>query len=140
MWQRIQSIYLAFIVLLSSILWLLPMASKADVPFEAGFEGSLASATLALSLLLIVALALFTFLGFRKRKRQMQLALALAGSAMLPYLILGWWAWQETKSTFGEIAWSVSVALPAVCALLALLARNAVAADERLVRAADRLR
>lgn len=91
--------------------------------------------------LLVVAapLILVTIFAYKNRKRQARLCvlnivLCLAWVAV--YAVIGWVVGVEKMAFRPELA----AALPVVAVILLVMARNGILADERLVRAADRIR
>ena len=158
--QRIQSVYLLLASVLSVVGLCLPVAyivvGRGDMTLEASVMErvynlwvsnasesgySLTTWPLFVLLLAAAALTLYTIFAFRNRVVQARLCLFIS------FLLLGWHlvfavfsqvlvdalAGESFQPAFGAF-------LPFVALLLTVLARRAIIADEKMVRAADRIR
>lgn len=90
-------------------------------------------------LVLTATLILLTIFAYKNRKRQARLCvlnilLCLAWAAA--YAVIGWVVGVENTTFRPELG----AALPVVAVILLVMARNGILADERLVRATDRIR
>ena len=90
-------------------------------------------------LLLAASLNLYTIFLYKKRMRQASLCLVSILVYFVWYITLVVYSRQvfSDASDF-HLVWSD--VLPAVCIILNFMARKAIIADEKLVRAADRIR
>ncbi|GGZ46140.1 DUF4293 domain-containing protein [Mesonia mobilis] len=134
--QRIQSIYLLLVVLLSAVgVFLLPLWYKED-----------GSAVLALDQLTTLAffgvsavLALITIFLFKNRKLQFVLGRL---NIILNFILLGFFVyWSQALP--GEMQISekgIGMLTPVLSIVFLVLANKAVKKDEALVKSADRLR
>lgn len=89
-------------------------------------------------LLLTNSLQVFTIFDFRNRKRQIKLC-------TLAFLLLLGWCGVYAYFTFCafegyDLHRNITAILPVVSIVLVLMARQSIAADEELVRSADRIR
>ena len=150
MLQRIQTLFLLVIAILSALLFILPFEHINSSETSYSLSLNPASFTVAIKSMvyLPVALnsgtaliALVTIFLFRKRTLQMKLSILVAllsilllGSFFLfDYLILP--QGHEAVSSYTFVAF-----LPLVNAALALLAKRYIKKDDDLVRSADRIR
>lgn len=152
--QRIQSVYLLIAAICSVVCLSLPVGRYVSdgllsatmynlwiVSADASGR-SFASAPLFVILLLSAALQVYTIFMYGNRKLQMRLC---SFSALL---VVGWYIVYAVMSMLyggdaaakAEFSPAISGALPAVSVILTVMARMAIRADERLVRAADRIR
>jgi O-antigen/teichoic acid export membrane protein len=79
-------------------------------------------------------LSLATIFDYRRRPRQARLCIVTMAVTLLWYVLL---------AAVGQVpaeALDISVCFPLVALILVLMARKSILADEKLVRAADRLR
>ncbi len=156
--QRIQTIYLLVAVVLSVIcmfmplgefsidglavareynLWLLNIDDNAS-----GHHFTFVTSPMFAVLLLSSALACYAIFAFRNRVAQARFC------QFSVLLIVGWYILYavyghilgDTDGRTSDFAPSWAAVLPAMSLVFLLLARRAIMADERLVRAADRIR
>lgn len=152
--QRIQSVYLLLSAICSIVCLSLPVgryvsdgllsATMYNLWIASAADGSrmLTSAPLFVILLLAAAVSLYTIFIYKNRKQQIRL------SSFSSLLIVGWYVVYAAIAMLcggadaGGAVFSPSVygALPAAALILNLMASRAIRADERLVRAADRIR
>ena len=155
--QRIQTIYLLVAAICSVVCLSLPLGRYVDDGLltaklynlcimqmggaEHGF--SFAAVPLFVILLLVVVISLYTVFMYRNRKLQMRLC------SFSSLLVIGWYiVYAVLAKLWGgsidvtslSFAPGVGAALPAVALIFNLMARRAINADEKLVRAADRIR
>lgn len=92
-------------------------------------------------LLLSVAIGVYAIFGYRNRKAQARMCLFSSMLVVGWYVLYTVYAFMLTPAE-GEAHFSMCwpAGLPLVSLLLYILARRAILADERLVRAADRIR
>ncbi len=90
-------------------------------------------------LLFASSLSLYTIFLYKHRKRQAALCLVSMVACMLWYVALAVYSKQVAPDAASfHLVWTD--VLPIICAILNLMARKSILADERLVRAADRIR
>ena len=90
-------------------------------------------------LLLAASLNLYTIFLYKKRMRQASLCLVSILVYIVWYITLVVYSRQVVSDASDfHLVWSDVV--PAVCIILNFMARKAIIADEKLVRAADRIR
>jgi len=142
--QRIQSVYLAIIILISSVLVIyvpLWVTNKTEALFvyQSFTEKEIPIISIAASFIIVTVLALISLLNFKKRKSQFMLNrlniivnLYLIG-VLLYYLL----------NLSGEIVISkkgIGSFIPVLNIVLLALANKAIQKDEALVKSMDRLR
>lgn len=155
--QRIQTIYLLVAAICSVVCLSLPLGRYVDdglltaklynlcIMQMGGAEHvfSFAAVPLFVILLLVVVISLYTVFMYRNRKLQMRLC------SFSSLLVIGWYiVYAVLAKLWGgsidvtslSFAPGVGAALPAVALIFNLMARRAINADEKLVRAADRIR
>ena len=156
--QRIQTVYLWLAVIFSVVALCLPIGTV-EVSGQTALGGSQTVATvynlwvvgngacrfvtfpLFVLLVCAAALACYAIFGYRNRMSQARLCLFVS------FLLLGWHVVYAVYSRVLAVpadgqSFSVSLAaaLPFLSLVLCVMARRAIIADERLVRAADRIR
>lgn len=156
--QRIQSLYLLFVALLSVLTFFFGLyeASAASVSVEVETTSTLIEpvesenqSTTHFGLLVLAAVnsvfPLFIALQFNHRKRQIKLCSALMVT-LIGQIGLGFYRIEavqndvlEPLASF-EHAYQPGYFFPLASILLVILARRAIWKDEQLVRSADRLR
>ena len=149
--QRIQTVYLLLAAVVSSICLFLPLGHFEPAAMGVGYRLfnfyeldanhhiSIRVLPLFVILVMQVVLSIYTIFKYTNRKRQMTLC-------TLSVVLLV--AWYGVLVLFGYLLgheghtfhpqWTVS--LPIVSCLFVLLARRSIVSDEKLVRAADRIR
>lgn len=150
--QRIQSVYLFLAVVLSVVCLCVKIGMYTAGGMvvlreynlwtvDADGAYSLASWPLFVVLLLSAAVGVYAIFAYRNRKSQSRLCLFSS------LLIVGWYVLYAVYSQFladasaeAEFTPSLTAVLPFVSMAFYVLARRAILADERLVRAADRIR
>ena len=151
MWQRIQTVYLFLALVLTVICLCFPVATfhMAELGnyvvmtnlWEATSDGtrSLSVWPMFVVLLLTCPIAVFAIFLYKKRMLQARLCvynilLILVWMALCAYYVFA----TQPESCHLEMAFTA--ALPAVSLILYILARRGIIKDEKLVRAADRIR
>jgi len=155
MLQRIQTIYLLLTVILTSLMFFLPIAGLQNVQegiiyelnykglFELNASGSTFVANvwmLTALMVMIPLLALITIFLFKKRFLQIRLIVfnivLMAGYYGMLFIYL----WQYGKSLSAKLFVEIPSAFPLVCIILNILAIRAIGRDEALIRSLNRLR
>mgnify|MGYP001051474190 CR=1 FL=1 len=134
--QRIQSVYLFIVVLLTAVL-------PFFVPLWSTEEGnSIFAADQLLALCFLSASALLAFITiFLFKKRQLQFVLGRL-NIILNFILLGFFVYWSL-SLPGEMQISekgIGMLIPVLSIVFLVLANKAVKKDEALVKSADRLR
>lgn len=131
--QRIQTIYLLVVALVSGVLpFFFPIDHK-----ESLFKTL--TTTIAVLFPLVAVLALISLVSFKNRKKQFVLNRI---NILCNLILLGVLAYQKLKSS-GESDISVKgvlVLVPTISIVFLFLANKAIHRDENLVKSADRLR
>ena len=140
--QRIQTVFLALIVILFVVLNFVPvlgyefMHGAMEWKVLSGIPGFLAGDAV------IALLALVTIFLYKNRKRQMRIC--TAGMLLGILLPLGFWLISLLYTNAGEVRiivhYGIGFWLTLANPVLFFLARRSVKKDEELVRSADRLR
>ena len=152
--QRIQTLYLLLVVVLTGLALWLPLVDftvGADTCTLTAFglkdaAGITLLPTVYLGVVLVAAclVPLVTIFLFRRRLLQIRLCVVemvlLLGSLVMEgvYYFLSWRVFSDL--TFHTQGFKPAIVLPLVCLLFAYLAARAIFRDELLVRAADRIR
>ena len=157
MWQRIQTLYLALIAILSIVMCFQTtaymMAESTGAIYQFKFPGVVTASGdtymgmffLYLLLFIIAALAVLTIFMYKKRKLQIRLTI-LNILLMVGYYALLFWhvfvAKARLESEGIAVEWHLNIAFcfQLVNIVLAVMAIRAILKDEALVRSADRLR
>lgn len=140
--QRIQSVYLLLAAILGVIAYFMPFAVAGSDTMTlsnvSALSGEVASAQifpwLLFSAILLTSVAIFLF---KKRKVQIQVS---AGAAMVYLLTGSLFLILADRFTHLKIDFQPWIALPFLSAFLCYAAVRGINKDEKLVRAADRLR
>lgn len=149
--QRVQTVYLLIATICSVVCLSLPVGRFVSdglltssmynlwIVNADGSGRSFASAPLFVILLLSAALQIYTIFMYGNRKLQMRFC------SFSTLLMVGWYiVYAVMAMLYGgdaaQFSPAISGALPAVSVILTIMARMAIRADERLVRAADRIR
>ena len=153
--QRIQTVYLLIIVILSSLTLFLPMVSfmPKDIDLQPLYElkqmnlvgtgdvySNLTTWTLFVLTLCIPIVALITI--FLYKKRTLQISLTVANMILLVgyYVLLAIAIWSISDRLNADCHLHFTVIFPLINIILAYLALRGIAKDEALVRSLDRLR
>lgn len=149
--QRIQTLYLLLIVILSSVVAFYPVAGlisqTGGVKYVLDFKGissaqEFISNTWALSAIAVAVpvIALTTIFLFKKRLLQVRLTIfntvLMAGYYGLLFIYL----WQAGKHLEADWYLEMIAAFPLVCIILNFLAIRSIGKDEALVKSLNRLR
>ncbi len=148
--QRIQTVYLFCAALLSAVCVFLPLGTfvNGDVSTELTCnmfaEEMTSGRTLAAVILFLILFhsamfSVLTIFAYRNRKSQMLFCRAIAGLLACWYIVYFVFAHvlADETATFSP---SLGAILPALSIVFILLALRGIKADEKLVRAADRIR
>lgn len=153
--QRIQTVYLLIIVILSSLTLSLPMVSfmPKDIDLQPLYElkqmnlvgtgdvySNLTTWTLFVLTLCIPIVALITI--FLYKKRTLQISLTVANMILMVgyYVLLAIAIWSISDRLNADWHLHFTVIFPLINIILAYLALRGIAKDEALVRSLDRLR
>lgn len=150
--QRIQTIYLLIVTLLTGIVLFLPTAdfySLQNGIFELNYKGlieekgELIFSTWNLTLLVAVILLLSFISIFFYKKRILQIRLIVFNIVLMLgyYALLAYWIFKIKASLENtEVSLSLITSFPLVNIILSYLAIRAIGKDEALIRSLDRLR
>lgn len=150
--QRIQTIYLLVITILTGIVLFLPSAdfySLHNGVFELNYKGlveesgELITSTWTLTLLTAVILVLSFISIFFYKKRILQIRLIVFNIVLMIgyYALLAYWIFKIKASLEGtDVSLSLISSFPLVNIILSYLAIRAIGKDEALIRSLDRLR
>ena len=122
MWQRKQTVFLLLAVILGVVTLSMRFYSWA----------------MFIILLLASSIDLLTIFIYKQRMRQAALCLVSLFVYIAWYVALIVYSKQTAPDAAFHLSWET--VLPMVAAILTLMARKAIIADEKLVRAADRIR
>lgn len=150
--QRIQTVYLLIVTMLTGAVLFLPTAdfySLQEGVFELNYKGligengTLITSTWNITLLMAVVLLLsFTSIFFYK-KRILQIRIIIFNIVLMLgyYALLAYWIFKIKGSlTDAEVSLSLIASFPLINIILSYLAVRAIGKDEALVRSLDRLR
>lgn len=149
--QRIQTVYLLVVALLSGIVLFFPVADFYSLHgiFELSYKGLIGESGVQITsvwtlTLLISVILLLSFVSiFFYKKRILQIRLIVFNIVLMfgYYALLAYWIF-KIKSSLGEteISLSLIASFPLVNIILSYLAIRAIGKDEALVRSLDRLR
>jgi peptidoglycan/LPS O-acetylase OafA/YrhL len=137
--QRIQSVYLLLVVLLSIMLFFMPVYSVESV--EKPHDFKIVFSTLYVILNLVIAiLALITIFLYKNRNLQVKLSNL---NMLLICIFVGaifYFAPQAKIDIDARVNYAIGCYFPLVQLAFTFLAIRAIRKDEQLVRSADRLR
>ena len=153
--QRIQTVYLLIIVILSSLTLFLPMVSfmpkyidlqplyelkQMNLVGTGDVYSNLTTWTLFVLTLCIPIVALITI--FLYKKRTLQISLTVANMILMVgyYVLLAIAIWSISDRLNADWHLHFTVIFPLINIILAYLALRGIAKDEALVRSLDRLR
>jgi len=153
--QRIQTVFLSLVFILSLLFLFLPMGyiemSEAvfkvkpwglvsDMPASESNPATIQGMFIIILTAIIMVITIVTIVRFKKRLQQIQLGklniLLHVGLVVLTFFYLD--VFQNNYS--GSFSYGAAVIMPLVSMILILLANRAIRKDENLVRSADRLR
>jgi hypothetical protein len=152
--QRIQSLYIAVVVLLSTLLlygnivtFVGTDGAEREIRYSGLYEmsggaGIKSEPLLPLTILLLIVplLAFMTLIIFKKRRLQMRLAVLTMLLTIGTALLLGYYIFYVTTKFDAQIVFNIKIVFPIVSSILMYLAFRGILKDELLVRSYDRLR
>lgn len=153
--QRIQTIYLVAIVILSALVILFPVAELIDKAanqiYLVGFMGislvqpkgdSIESRIWALTVVSVVVplLALITIFSFKNRLKQIRLTVINMLFMVSFYVFLALYLWPACERLHADWHVRIVAVLPFINLILSYLAIGSIGKDEKLVKSLDRLR
>jgi hypothetical protein len=153
--QRIQSVYLTVILLLSLIFFTGSVFNCVDETGQAiklTLSGNLTDQSgqsfarvtslwpLTAILVFLALMSLVTILMFRNRKIQLKLALSVIALSSGLIITLGVYYYIVTHSFRLSIVPGLNMAIPVLAFVLSILAYRGILKDDRLVKSYDRLR
>jgi hypothetical protein len=149
--QRIQTLFLAAVVILSSLLLtgaLLVLDNGSGTMFTLTFLGVGEPGgnvlqrlwPLTVFIALVPLLALADIFLYRKRRLQMVVTLLVLLLSLITFIIGAFYVMMLNRKIPVEIIWKVRAVFPLLSAILAWLAYRSILKDELLVRSYDRLR
>jgi len=156
MWQRIQTVYLVFVIISLLAMLFMPVWAKEagnDIlviyPFSAGVVGETTTATsyfpyIFAGVLVVLAIIVAFYEIFRYKKRISQLKLGALNSLIITvalvlevYLIV---TAQNEWNPEVRGSYRTGLFMPAAAIIFNMLANRNIRKDERLVRSVDRIR
>jgi hypothetical protein len=155
MLQRIQTIYLLFIVILSGATIFSPLADLINttdhLTYLLDFNGvsliqstgkAVQSTTWMLSTFAAVfgIISLVTIFSYKNRVKQIRLSVINMLFMLGYYGLLLFYIWSASRGLNAEWHLHFAVILPLICLILNYLAIGAIGKDEKLVKSLDRLR
>jgi hypothetical protein len=153
--QRIQSLYLTFIVLLSLLFIkgaVLSFSSESGKVIKLTFIGRVTDSSgqifaqidniwiLSFILILIPFFSLFTLLIYKNRKIQLFLAMVLIGVSAALIIAMSFSAYFIIDTFNTTFIPGFKIAVPLLILIFSILAYRGILKDDRLVRSYDRLR
>lgn len=149
--QRIQTLFLAAVVILSSLLLtgdLLVLDNGSGTMFTLNFlgVGELGGNVLqrlwplSVFIALVPLLALADIFLYRKRRLQMVVTLLVLLLSLITFIIGAFYVMMLNRKIPVEIIWKVRAVFPLLSAILSWLAYRSILKDDLLVRSYDRLR
>lgn len=153
--QRIQSLYLLTIVVLSGFTLLTPVADfvnqSSGMHYLLGFKGiyllqsnstSFVSSTWALSVIsvLVPIISLYTIFLYKKRINQIRLSVINMFLMIGYYILLFIYVWFASQRLNADWSLRFATAFPLINLILNYLAMGAIGKDEKLVKSLDRIR
>lgn len=145
--QRIQSVYLGGVFIMSALLFFIPFGTIGEYVVTAtqianGEEVVKSTTPLAVLIVAAAALALVTTFMFKNRKLQMKLcSLTMIMQAVVMAMTLFMYI-DPTAKELGieEVSYGIGTYLPIGGMVLAFLASKAIKKDDDLVNSVDRIR
>jgi hypothetical protein len=153
--QRIQSLYLTFVLLLPLLFFrggVLNFVDGSGKTIDLMLTGDLTDQEgliikqvaniwpITAILILTTSLSLITILLFKNRKIQLFLAILLIVMSAGLLIALSWFAFSVTNSCKLTIIPGFKMAIPALILVFSILAYRRILKDDRLVKSYDRLR
>lgn len=151
--QRIQSLYLLVVALLSGLLFSMPVLSFSVIsePFfydlhltglvaKGGTEILISSSPLVMMVALNCIVAVVTIFLFKKRMLQVRLTIFNI-VCLIGFVPLLWYFVHRVQVAYNaDIIFNLIAAVPVINILLSILALKAIGKDEALIRSIDRIR
>lgn len=149
--QRIQTIYLVLIVILSGLLLsgdLILMSNGSGTPFAISFTGLKDTSgemlqrlwPLTIIIGLVPLLALIAIFLYRKRPLQMRITMIVLLLSVGTIIMGAFYVAMLDKKIDVTIIWKVKALFPLISAILAWLAYRNILKDDMMVKSYDRLR
>src|ERR1035437_368951 len=149
--QRIQSVYLFLVLLLSIAMLFVPLAEysiKAIPPNSVqftlfGFHSQTSNTIVLPTLIIDLAIGLITLINiflYKNRKLQMKLCLLNVFLILALVALIAYYAYNFNGYYVNNQKYLFGICLPALMILFLFLSRKAITKADELVRAADRLR
>ncbi len=153
--QRIQSVYLSLITLLSLLLFkgnILAFYDNAGIIMKITFRGIVQSAVgqsgippeklflLSAIVSVIPILALITIFFFKKRAIQLWLSKILIGAITALLLTLAFYSFTIISKFSSHLIPGIKMSIPVLLLILAVLTHRGIRKDDQLVKSYDRLR
>lgn len=153
--QRIQTVYLLIIVILSGFVFFSPVAeliNKADnLIYLVDFKGisliqptgnTIESRIWALDFvsLVVPVLALITIFSYRKRVKQIRLTIINMIFMICFYIFMVLYLWSSCQRLHADWHLQIVAVFPLVNLVLSYLAIGSIGKDEKLIKSLDRLR
>jgi len=135
--QRIQTVYLLLIVILSGFVVFSPLAdllNNADKVIESRIW------TLTSVSMVVPILALFTIFSFKNRVKQIRLTVINMLFMLCFYIFLVLFLWPACVRLHADWHLRIVSVFPLVNLILSYLAIGAIGKDEKLIKSLDRLR
>ncbi len=153
--QRIQTVYLLAIVILSGFVVFSPLAdlinSVDKLIYLVDFRGiSLIKPTgnmlestiwgLTTVSLVVPVIGLITIFSYKTRPKQIRLTVINMAFMLIFYVFLAFYIWSATQRLHTDWHLRMATVLPLINLILSYLAIGAIGKDEKLVKSLDRLR
>jgi hypothetical protein len=153
--QRIQSLYLAMVIMLSLLFFTGDIFNFVDASgkaFNLIITGNLTDHAgtalthlenlwlLTVLLILISSVSLITILLYKNRKVQLLLAVSVIVMASCLAVALSWYAYSITRTFSLTIIPGLKMTIPVFNLIFSILAFRGILKDDRLVKSYDRLR
>ena len=153
--QRIQTIYLLIIVILSGFVFFSPIVdliNKADsLIYQVDFKGILLVQPTGIKIesriwaidfvsLAVPVLALITIFSFKKRVRQIRLTIVNMIFMICFYIFMVLYLWPACERLHADWHLRIVAVFPLINLILSYLAIGSIGKDEKLIKSLDRLR
>ena len=135
--QRIQTIWLFLIAVLSVLLIFMPVAEKLNFESVSIIPVDL---ILASESGLIAVLSVITIFLYKNRPLQIKMCYGIFFLLLLLCATIAYDLWKPIQDTMATVAYKIPILFPLIAISLDLLAVNSIKRDEKLVRSLDRLR
>jgi hypothetical protein len=145
--QRIQTVYLLLVAILSGLIFLFPIAdiSATNALYRFDIQGIHKAEELIMNgwplmlfLSLVIILHLVTIFLYKKRIMQVKLLILAIILLLGLFSCFFWFGYMGFRGA--TVGFKLTMAIPAVSIILDYLAIKAIAKDETLVRSLDRIR